>query len=123
MHILLRYGTPVPLQAVLSNDGSHLCIERRLLIFESRVGVCLCVQGAGGMLGAVVAIYAELQPLPADGLIRAPKVPWPLEEAGQAWDQWIAYHANFTASPYLETAVVYATIPGIGIGVLLVLCM
>lgn len=67
------------------------------------------------MLGAVVAIYAELQPLPAEGLIRSPAAVWPLARAAEGWQGWDAYNANHTSDPYLELAVVYANLPGLGI--------
>ena len=72
------------------------------------------VQGAGQMLGAVVAFYAELQPLPADNLIRQTTAIWPLEAAMQAWETWTSYNTQHNASQLVDRTVIYAVIPEVG---------
>lgn len=73
-----------------------------------------CMQGAGSMLAAVVAIYAQLQALPAQHLIRSPAIIWPLPQAAQLLQTWDNYSADHASSELLEASLSYATVPGIG---------
>lgn len=86
------------------------CIYQAVFAVYTR----MCLQGAGGMLGAVVAFYVVLQPLPSGALIRNPTVVWPLARAEEAWLAWESYNANHTASQLVERTFVYNTLPGLG---------
>ncbi|KAK9797416.1 hypothetical protein WJX73_008590 [Symbiochloris irregularis] len=72
------------------------------------------LQGAGMMLGVVVAFWGQLQPIPKDGLIRATSAIWPLPLASKAWEAYNHYTGNHQHSPLVERSAAYVTIPGKG---------
>ena len=61
------------------------------------------VQGAGQMLGAVLAFTAELQPLPPSNIIRSVETVIPLSSAAVAWPIWLDYLASTPFTSYVET--------------------
>ena len=72
------------------------------------------LQGAGSLLGAVVAFVAELQPLRPDRLVRASASLWPLPAAANAWQAWNKYTSSHVSSPLVESSMAHVTIPGFG---------
>ena len=73
------------------------------------------MQGAGQMLAAVVAFYADLQPLPPGNMIRNTKTVWPLAQAADFWSNWTQYRdTHYADESLVELSATYVTQPGLG---------